>query len=281
MADVEDLEPATFLHELQHLINFGQHAVVSGGQPGAGWLDEGLSIAAEELGSLHYEQQCPPPACRANPAQLFPDSSQGFVQSFLFDSYEYALLPDTASITLENDGDQGVSWRGGAWLLVRWLADQAGGNALFRQLELGPSDGVADIQQATGRSFPALFADFGLALHTDSLAGLPRTTAPAANRFVSRNVKQLWARLFVTAGPSSSVPLADPVQLFPITADTSTAVLYPGHRDVLPAGHAGERGDRVDPVRGARRRGVPGHAAAAAGGLQAAAGPVSGRARAT
>jgi hypothetical protein len=228
VADVDGLVPATFLHELQHLINFSQHVVVNGGQPGASWLDEGLSIAAEELGSLQYEQQCPPPACRSNPAQLFPDSSQGFVQSFLFDSYQFALLPDTASITLENDGDQGVSWRGGAWLLVRWLADQAGGNGFFRQLESGPSDGIADIQQATGRSFPTLFADFGLALHTDSLAGLPRTTAPAANRFVTRNVKQLWARLYATAGGSSAVPLADPVQLFSITADTSTSVLYPG-----------------------------------------------------
>lgn len=228
VANVQDAVPAIFLHELQHLINYSQHVVVSGGGAGASWLDEGLSIAAEELGSLHYETECPPPSCRSNPAQLFPDSSQGFVQGFLYDSYAFALLPDTASITLENDGDQGVSWRGGAWLLVRWLADQAGGSGFYRQLERGPSDGVADIELATGRSFPELFADFGLALHTDSLAGLPRTTAPSVNRFVTRNVKQLWARLFATSGPSSAFPLADPLQLFAITADTSTAVLYPG-----------------------------------------------------
>ena len=228
VSDLQGVEPATFLHELQHLINFSQHVVVGGGAAGASWLDEGLSIAAEELGSVHYEQQCPPPACRSNPAQLFPDSSQGFIQDFLYDSYAYALLPDTASITLENDADQGESWRGGAWLLVRWLADQTGGNGFYRQLERGPSDGVADIQQATGQSFPALFANFGLALYTDSLPGLPRTTAPAANRFVTRNVKQMWARLYATSGPSSTIPLADPVQLFSITADTSSAVLYPG-----------------------------------------------------
>ena len=227
VTDMDRTVPAVFLHELQHLIDFSQHVVLGGGQPGASWLDEGLSIAAEELGSLHYEQQCPPPACRTDPAQFFPDSSQGFVQGFLYDSYQFALLPDTASITLESDADLGASWRGGAWLLVRYLADQTG-TGIYRQLEHGPADGVAAIEQAAGRTFPALFADFGLALYTDSLPGLPRTTAPAADRFTSRNLRQLWARLYATSAGSPDVPRVMPVQVFAVTADTSTAVLYPG-----------------------------------------------------
>ena len=68
-----------------------------------GWLDEGLSIVAEELGSLHYEAKCPGTACRTNPSQLFPDSSQGFISNFLYDSYQYALIPDTATVTLHSD----------------------------------------------------------------------------------------------------------------------------------------------------------------------------------
>jgi hypothetical protein len=223
VTELEDVVPATFLHELQHLINFGDHVVVNGGLPASGWLDEGLSIVAEELGSLYYEQRCPPPACRTSPDQLFPDSSQGFAQDFLFDSYLYAYLPDTASLTLESDGDPGLSWRGGVWLLARWLGDQMG-SGVYRALERGPSDGIADIEQATARSFPGLFADFGLALYTDSLPGLARATAPAADRFVTRNVRQLWARLYAV----SNVPLEEPVQLFPITSDTSSAVVYPG-----------------------------------------------------
>ena len=227
VTELEGVVPATFLHELQHLISFSQHVVVNGDLPGASWLDEGLSIVAEELGSLYYEQRCPPPACRTNPDQLFPDSSQGFVQDFLFDSYQYALLPDTASLTLESDANPGVSWRGGVWLLARYLGDQMG-SGLYRQLERGPADGVADIEQATSRPFPSLFADFGLALYTDSLPGLPRATAPAVDRFVTRNVKQLWARLFATAGGSAGILFADPVRLFAITSDTSAAVVYPG-----------------------------------------------------
>jgi hypothetical protein len=227
VADLGNVVPAVFLHELQHLISFSQHVVVGGGQPESSWLDEGMSIAAEELGSLYYEQKCPPPSCRTNPSQIFPDSAEGFIQEFLLDSYLYGLLPDTASITLESDANPGSSWRGGAWLLVRWLVDQ-GGTGMYRTLETGPADGVANMEAATGRSFPALFADFGLALYTDSLPGLARTTAPPADRFTTRNLRQLWGRLFAIAGPSSQIPFAMPVQLFAVTGDTSTFVLYPG-----------------------------------------------------
>src|ERR1043166_10192586 len=49
--------PATFMHELQHLISFAQHFVVHNGDPEYGWLDGGLSIVGEELGSLPYDEQ--------------------------------------------------------------------------------------------------------------------------------------------------------------------------------------------------------------------------------
>ena len=218
--------PSTFLHELQHLINYSQHVVVGGGQAGSQWLDEGMSIVAEELGSRYFEQKCPPPSCRSNPSQLFPDSAQGFVQSFLFDSYEYALNPDTASITLNLDSGNGFAWRGGAWLLAHWLGDQQG-SSVYGKLERGPSNGIADIEQATGQGFPALFANFGLALYTDSLPGFPRTFASAVNRFTTRNPKQLWARLFTTSA-SAEVPRQDPLQLNLISADTSAHAMVPG-----------------------------------------------------
>jgi hypothetical protein len=227
VADLGSTVPATFLHELQHLVYFSQHVVVSGAGEGSSWMDEGLSIVAEELGSLYYEQKCPPPLCRTDPAQLFPDSAQGFVQSFLYDSYQYALLPDTASVTLHDDGEDGFSWRGGDWLLMRWLGDQMG-TGFFKKLERGPANGVANIELATGQPFTTLFANFGLALYADSLPNLPRATAPSQNRFSTRNVKALWARLFVTSGGASDVPYVDPLFLYPITTDSSSQVMSPG-----------------------------------------------------
>lgn len=222
--------PGTFLHELQHLINYSQHVIISGGDPGSSWFDEGLSIVAEELGSVYYEKKytCPGPQCTGGPGQIFPDSSQGFIQDFLYDSYQYALLPDTATITLSSDNEGGFSWRGGAWLFARWLGDQMG-STVYRQLERGPSDAITDIQQVTGQTFPSLFANFGLALYTDSLPGLPRTTAPAANRFVTRNVKQLWARLFATSGGAGTdIPFQDPIGFSGIIDDSTSSVLLPG-----------------------------------------------------
>jgi hypothetical protein len=225
--DVGSSLPATFVHELQHLINYSQHVIVHGGEAESSWLDEGLSIIAEELGSLYYEQRCPAPACRTDPSQIFPDSAEGFVGDFLYDSYQYALLPDTASLTLHVDSDDGFAWRGGDWLLMRWLGDQFG-SSLFRKFETGPADGLTNIQTETGQSFTSLFASFGLSLYTDSLPGLPRTTAPAIDRFASRNVRQLWARLYATSGPASDIPTSVPLILFPISTDTSAAVLNPG-----------------------------------------------------
>ena len=217
--------PATFLHELQHLINYSQHVVVNHGVPLSSWLDEGMSITAEELGSRYYENKCPTPACRSDPSQLFPDSSQGFVNGFLYDSYQYALLPDTASLTLHNDSENGFSWRGGDWALVRYLTDRFG-DPFLQQLEQGPSDGLSAIAAASGQAFPSLFASFGTALYT--FPGLPRGTAPEADRFQTRNMRQLWARLFTTSGPSTSFPVAMPLELFAITTDTTTFVMNPG-----------------------------------------------------
>jgi hypothetical protein len=103
------------------------------------------------------------------------------------------------------------------------------GSTVYKQLERGPSNALTDVQTVTGQTFQTLFANFGLALYTDSLPGLPRNTAPAANRFVSRNVKQLWARLFATSGGAGSgVPLQTPIQLSEIGTDSSSFVLLPG-----------------------------------------------------
>jgi hypothetical protein len=218
--------PAVFLHELQHLISFSQHFIVHNGRPEYGWLDEGLSIAAEELGSLYYEQKCPGTACRTNPAQIFPDSSQGFIQGFLFDSYQYGRHPDTSSVSLHSDSDGGFSWRGGDWLLMRWLGDQLPAG-FYKKLDQNSATGVANIESASGQSFPSLFANFGLALVTDSLPGLPRTTAPAADRLPSRNMRFLWARLFA-GSPSSQIPVAFPISIGTISTDSTSHSMVPG-----------------------------------------------------
>ena len=226
VSDVDAEVPVVFLHEMQHLINFSQHTIVSHGQPGASWMDEGLSLVAEELGSAYYEARCPPPACRTDPAQLLPDSAVAFARGFMLDSYDYATLPDTVSLTLQNDGQFGLAWRGGDWALMRWLGDQMG-SEFYRKLETGPADGIADIEAATGQPFAALFANFGLALFTDSLPGLPRTIAPPVDRFASRNLRALWSSALSTWGAGGGT-LPFPIPVRPISAGATVQEMAPG-----------------------------------------------------
>lgn len=220
--------PATFLHELQHLISFSQHVVVEGGQPEEGWLDEGLSIRAEELGSEYFEAKFPPPSGRASPAQLFPDSSQGFINNLLLDSYSYLLRPDTAAVTLHSDSDDGFAWRGSDWLLVHWLGDLKG-ESIFTALERSKNTGVANIAAAAGEPFASLFGDFSLALWTDSIPGIPRASIPSRNRFQSRNLRQIYQRLFDTNAGNPSVPRPYPVAPAALSATAPvSASMVPG-----------------------------------------------------
>jgi hypothetical protein len=241
VADIELTVPATFLHEVQHLINFSQHVIVHNAvEPEEGWLDEGLSIVAEELGSRYYEEKFPLPTGRTNPLQLFPDSSQGFIGGLLGDSYNYLLKPDTATVTLHSDSDDGLAWRGSVWLLARWLGDLKG-EGVYKRLESTALTGTANIEAAAGESFQQLFADFGIALYADSIPGIARSAIPQRDRFVTRNLRQMYAALFRAAGPSADVPRAFPIAVQGIPANQAmSASMLPGtvvyYRVDTPAG---------------------------------------------
>jgi hypothetical protein len=216
--------PATFLHEMQHLIDFSQHVVLHGGQEEAGWLDEGLSIVAEELGSLYYEQRFPPPSGRTDPAQLFPDSSQGFIADLLPDSYDYLLLTDTSTVTLHTDADDGLAWRGGDWLLLRWLGDHEPAG-FYQRLEQGTQTGAANIAAAAGEPFPTLFGDFGVSLYTDSVPGLAKSAVPTRYRYTTRTLRAMYQRLFVN--DAQDFPRAFPIAPAALRA-TASASMLPG-----------------------------------------------------
>jgi hypothetical protein len=200
--------------------------LLHGGQSEDGWLDEGLSLVAQELGALYYEQKFPPPSGRTDPTQLLPDSAQGFIATELASSYDFLLQPDTVTLTSHSDADLGLTWRGGDWLLLRWLGDQ-GGTPLYHRLEETSLTGTANIAAAAGESFPGLFGDFGLALYADSLPGIPRTSIPPRLRFVTRTLRRVYQAYFDAAGPSPSVPRPFPIAPT-VLAGSATGNLVPG-----------------------------------------------------
>ncbi len=241
VAELNEVVPATFLHELQHLISFSQHVVVNHGAAEEGWLDEGMSLVAEELGGEHYEQKYPPPTGRTDPRQLFPDSAEGYIIGELGDSYSYLLRTDTVTATLHSDADDGLAWRGSDWLLLHWLGDQQGA-AIYQRLEHNTATGTANIAIAAGEPFPNLFGDFSLSLWTDSIVGQPRDAVPQRDRFTTRNLRELYQAYFNAGGG----PRAYPVVLNTVAVgNTASGKMVPGtmafYRVDAPAGNGSVR----------------------------------------
>jgi hypothetical protein len=186
--------PTTFIHEFQHMISYNQHVLVRRGQPEVTWLNEGLSHIAEELGSKYYEAKYPPPTGRTVSTQLFPDSSQGFINQDVRNAYMYLLAPRGKSVTTFAALGT-LEERGAAWLFLRWLGDQKG-DQIYRQLVETTKHGTDNVSSAAGEPFPALFGDFGIATYTDSIDGVPRSAVPVRYRFTSRNTRQIFGRLY-------------------------------------------------------------------------------------
>jgi hypothetical protein len=232
---VEFLTPATFIHELQHMISWNQHVIIRRGADEDVWLNEGLSLMAEELGARYYEAKYPAPAGRTNPSQLFPDSARGFIEPNLSYAYGSLALPRDSLVSVTSFKDFGeLEERGAAWLFLRWLADHKGEQVLTK-LEQTSLRGVANVAAQAGEPFAQLFGDFSVALWTDSLPGVERAAIPERYRFISRNFRSIFASM--SASQPNRFPDSYPVN--PINLDvgsTATTKMVPGAMDwfVLP-----------------------------------------------
>lgn len=206
-AEVERIVPSTFVHEFQHMISFNQHVLVRGGAQEQTWLNEALSLTAEENAAVYYEEKYPSPLGRTNPSQLFPDSAQGFIVPDLVDAYNYLAQSAGQSITSFEDFGT-LEERGGAWLFLRWLGDQKG-RQIYASLVQTKTLGIANVEEKTGESFGQLFGDFGLATLADSIPGVDRNAVPARYRFgPSRNLRRIYDRLFTNGAVPARFPIS-------------------------------------------------------------------------
>jgi hypothetical protein len=224
VSTVASISAGTFMHELQHMISYSQHVIVHSGSPEDGWLDEGMSIFAQELGSLYYEQKFPPSTGRTNPNQLLPDSAEGFIADEFVEAFDYLEKPDTSSLSLHSDADGGLTWRAGDWLFLHWLGDQKGAS-FYRSLEQSTLTGTANIAAAGGESFQSLFGDFGLSMWTDSIPGISKASIPQRDKFTTRTLRTIFQAVFNAGGSGSAGPF--PVVLRSITGQT-TGSMVPG-----------------------------------------------------
>jgi len=218
---VRSAAPATFIHELQHMISYNQHVLVRSSSTEDVWLNDGLSHMAEELGGKLYESRypCPnlppcPPAGRGSTAQIFPDSAQGFLPPNFGNAYDFFSSRLDFSLTSPT-GFGSIEERGVAWLFLRWLVDQKG-DARLRDLVQTRNVGTANVEAVAGEGFTALYADFLAATLLDDYPGA--TAGQISNRyqFTSRNLRAIYARLNLVA--ASSYPTAYPLSVADLTA---------------------------------------------------------------
>lgn len=228
--------PATFIHELQHLISYGQHVLSRGGASEDIWLNEALSHVAEELGGRLYEQRFPPPSGRTDPAQLFPDAAQGFLPpnfsnayDFFRSSTEFSLTSPTAFGTLEE--------RGVGWLFLRWLGDQRG-EAIYGQLVQTNRTGTANVEQVAGEPFTRLFADYVTAVLLDDFPGADASRINPRWQFTSRDLRAIYARLNAIDRTNFPVPYPLDLATLPASArlgpgSSVTGTMKPGGFDLF------------------------------------------------
>lgn len=200
---VRESVPATFVHELQHMISYNQHVMSRGGRQEADWLNEGLSHLAEELVSRAYELD--PSQPRQTPEQLFPDSSQAYIVPNVLNALDYLQATYASSVTVFRDLGT-LNERGAAWLFLRWLGDQKG-EEIYRRMVETRATGWENVEAQANESFQQLFGDFSLALYADFRPDVDRTGLDSRYRFTSRDFRQIFQRFYDLGELSNPFPI--------------------------------------------------------------------------
>lgn len=205
VASVQRIVPATFIHELQHMISYNQHVLTRRGAQERVWLNEGLSLIAEEMGAKYYENKYPAPLGRGDPEQLFPDSAQGFIVPNLTYAFDYLSAPEQHSVTTFDDFGT-LAERGAAWLFLRWLGDQKG-EGIYRSLVQTNLTSIENVERQASEPFRQLFGDFAIAAYADNLPGVDSTLIPVRYQFTSRNLRRIYQRFHDLGSVSRPYPI--------------------------------------------------------------------------
>jgi hypothetical protein len=209
--------PAVFIHEFQHMINYGQHVIQRDGDAEDTWLDEGLSGFAEEL------------AARLVPADrcLDNDCLGQFHVPNLVNAYDYLAQIDSASLIGPRQPPLPLTEYGATWLFVRWLADHFAedaplGTDLTRALVQTTRTGADNVINATQTPFDRLLGEWQLANYLEDHPDFEDLTAGTRFGYTSWNLRDIFA----------SFSFAN---LYPLEPDVFTGGDYV-HTGVLGAG---------------------------------------------
>lgn len=163
--------PPVLIHEMQHMISFGQRVLMRRNQAEVGWLNEGMSHFAEELG----QREIPDSRCPHSPS-CFSEFASGNLDN----AYDFMRDPEATFLVAGVDPGPSLTGRGAAWLMVRWLADHFAsdtilGTQLTRALINNAPTGADNIMEASGGiEFQQLVGEWLASLYVDNLPGFPQ-----------------------------------------------------------------------------------------------------------
>jgi hypothetical protein len=225
--------PAVFIHEFQHMINYGQHVLQRDGDGEDTWLDEGLSGIAEELGGrLVPDERCVDNDC------LTQFHSGNFVNAYM-----YLAQVDSAYLIGPRQPPLPLTEYGATWLFVRWLADHFAaeptlGTDLTRALVQTTLTGAENVVSATETPFDRLIGEWQLANYLDDHPDFEDLTAGTRFRYTSWDIREVYAS-FNQEDPAK-FPTAYPLEPDVFTGDDyfRTGELLAGSGQHLLVEHA-------------------------------------------
>jgi len=201
-SQVRHVTLGTLAHEFQHLINASIRVYRSGAYYEDTWLDEGLSHIAEELafytaGASQPLQNYDLNAIRASEARRLAFNKMMSQNTTRFNAYL-----QKGPTTSPYDTNDSLATRGGAWALLRYLADRKGGDqeAFFRTVAQSGVQGMASIQRGLGGvdPYPYLNGFHLSAFADDKVATTASLQQPSWN---FRDVLTLYGGYGVTTFP--------------------------------------------------------------------------------
>ncbi|WP_419163292.1 hypothetical protein [Candidatus Palauibacter sp.] len=255
--------PALVAHEVQHLISAARRALHSPTGFAATeevWLDEALSGLAEEVtglaalgltvgDNLTFDQVSETP----DALEVFDTYLRG---NFLnLGLYMLGTMRAPTISTDDPDGVGGMQMRGFGWFLLRWLADQEGGDerAFFRSVVGGGQSfarGIANLERVTGIEWADILADASVALAMDDAAATDDAGAAgaaddvgavddagqtgSARRFAvaTWNVRDVFASMNRDAEARLNFPTAFPLRAEPLGFETRVRAIDVGPSNV-------------------------------------------------
>jgi hypothetical protein len=180
--------PGVFIHEFQHMINYGQHVLQREGDAEDSWLDEGLAGMAEELGG----RLVPDDRCLDN------DCLTQFHSGNFVNAYNYLAQVNSAYLIGPRRPPLPLTEYGATWLFVRWLSDHFAaeptlGTDLTRALVQTTLTGAENVVSATETPFDRLIGEWQLANYLDDHPDFEELTAGTRFRYNSWSLREVFA----------------------------------------------------------------------------------------